>query len=132
VQAFQSLPSFSRKSSLRSWLYGIARHRCLDALESRQRATRRQAPEAEAEGIADPAAGTEGAYAGAQLAQILQDCLKGLTPQVRTAILLRFQEDFSYEDMTRICQEKAPTLQARVARALPVLRRCLEAKGATP
>ena len=32
----------------------------------------------------------------------------------------------SFEEMAEICHEAAGTLQARVARALPVLRRALE------
>jgi RNA polymerase sigma-70 factor (ECF subfamily) len=42
------------------------------------------------------------------------------------AVLLRYQEGFSFEEMGRICRERPGTLQQRVARALPVLRACIE------
>jgi len=48
------------------------------------------------------------------------------------AVLLRFQEGLPYEEMGRMCREKPATLQARVTRALPLLRRCLEGKGIEP
>jgi DNA-directed RNA polymerase specialized sigma24 family protein len=41
-------------------------------------------------------------------------------------VLLRFQQGLSFEEMSAICREKPGTLQARVARALPVLRDCIE------
>ena len=55
--------------------------------------------------------------------------LEKLEPHVRIAVVLRYQEGFSYEQMAQICHEKPATLQARVARAMPLLRRCLENKG---
>ena len=47
-------------------------------------------------------------------------------------VLLRFRDGLSYPEMARACGERAPTLQARVARAMPALRRCLESEGYTP
>ena len=48
-------------------------------------------------------------------------------------MLLRYRDGFQYEEIARIhregagiAEEKPGTLQQRVARALPVLRKCLE------
>ena len=46
----------------------------------------------------------------------------------RTAVLLRYQQGFSYEEMAAICHEKAGTLQARVSRALRRLREMMESR----
>ena len=37
IQAYEGLARFGRRSSLRTWLFGIARHRCLDLLKSNRR-----------------------------------------------------------------------------------------------
>lgn len=50
----------------------------------------------------------------------------------RDALLLRFQQDMSFEEMAEICAEKPGTLQARVARALPQLRERIEILLADP
>jgi RNA polymerase sigma factor (sigma-70 family) len=132
VQAYEALERFSRRSTLRTWLYGIARHRCLDALKARRRHRARfEAPGELPEPPQEVATPEEQAASGDR-ARALERCLAGLAPKVRSAVVLRFQEGFSYGEMAALCRERAPTLQARVARALPALRRCLEQMGLAP
>lgn len=132
VQAFDALPGFRRGSTFRTWLYGIARHRCLDAAKIRRRRERRfhltdRLPEAPS-----PAPGPEERLSGHRRKGALAECLARLAPRVRDSVLLRFQQELSYVEMSALAGERAPTLQARVVRALPALRRCLEEKGVTP
>jgi DNA-directed RNA polymerase specialized sigma24 family protein len=42
---------------------------------------------------------------------------------------MRFQHELSYAEMARLSGVKSGTLHAQVKRALPVLCRCLKAKG---
>jgi RNA polymerase sigma-70 factor (ECF subfamily) len=132
VQAYEGLAGFSRRSSLRTWLFGIARHRCLDLLKIDRRRRRRFARLTEAEDHAAPGPGAERRLEQSTLAESLASCLRELAPRIRAAILLRLQQGLSYQEMARLSGERAPTLQARVARALPLLRRCLEHRGLVP
>jgi RNA polymerase sigma factor (sigma-70 family) len=127
VEAFRDLERFRGQSSLRTWLYSIARHRCLDAVKGRRRYTNRFKNEAGDE-FADPLPSAGERIDDVRLRDALGACLDELGEHVRTAVLLRYQNDFSYEDMATVCREKAGTLQARVVRALPLLRRCIEAR----
>lgn len=132
VQAYEGFSRFERRSSLRTWLFGIARHRCLDAIKSaRRRGSRFEALDDLAEEAASDAEQEEHVLR-TKVSRILAGCLEQLKPPVRTAVLLRYREGFSYPEMARICEAQPATLQARVARALPGLRRCLEAQGVTP
>ena len=45
-------------------------------------------------------------------------------------VTLRYEEGLTYTAMEEICGERSGTLQARVARAIDQLRRCLQKKGA--
>src|SRR5262245_33628065 len=49
VDAFRDLPKFQGRSTLKSWLFGITRHRCQDATKTRKRWWQRYKNEAPAE-----------------------------------------------------------------------------------
>jgi RNA polymerase sigma factor (sigma-70 family) len=132
VQAWEDLPQFSGRSSLRTWLFGIAHHRCLDASKVRRRFWERFAPSAAPSELEDQSARPEEQLLRTAVERGLLQCLGTLAPATRTAVTLRFTEGFSYEEMSTICGEKANTLQARVARALPVIKRCMETRGLSP
>jgi RNA polymerase sigma factor (sigma-70 family) len=132
VQAHEGLARFARRSSLRTWLFGIARHRCLDLLKMHRRRHKRFGPIEEAPDFPEPARNAEDHLSERSVARVLESCLRGLAPRVRAAVLLRYQQGLSYPEIARLSNEKAPTLQVRVARALPLLRRCLEEKGVAP
>lgn len=132
IEAFEELGSFTLRSTFRSWLHSIAYHRCLDAMKSRRRSSLRFIVSDDPIDDTDPDPSTEDRLVARSMSEALEQCLTELPPLVRTAVLLRHQEGLTYEEMSRICKERPTTLQARVARALPLLRRSLDAKGITP
>jgi RNA polymerase sigma-70 factor (ECF subfamily) len=131
-QAYQDLHRFGSRSSFKTWLFGIARHRCLDALKAHRRRTTRFASLDDEPERSGPGHDQEAHVAGREMADALRGCLDVLSSPVRDALLLRYQAGMSYVEMESVCGERAPTLQARVARALPSLRRCLEQQGVRP
>lgn len=132
IQAYQDLSSFQRRSSVRSWLFGIARHRCLDLLKSRRRWYQRFQPLDELPRPPRVEGGEDERLIARGLAKALEECLRRLAPQVRAAVLLRHQQGFSYAEMAQALGKRAAALQMCVARALPVLRGCLQKQGQTP
>ncbi len=132
LQAFRDLASFEERSSLRTWLFGIARHRCLDALKADRRRGERflsgDDPDPSA-GAVDDAPSALDRLGQAELVAALGHCLDELTAETRMVLLMRFSEDMPYDDIARVCRASAETLRARVSRALPILRRCVEQKG---
>jgi RNA polymerase sigma-70 factor (ECF subfamily) len=130
MQAYEDMDTRTRAAAFRPWLYAIANHRCLDALKVSRRWSARFTLREELPDEADPGPSGEERMVARSLSEALEACLDKLGPHVRIAVLLRHQEGFTYEEMSRMCRERPATLQARVARALPLLRRCLEAKGA--
>lgn len=125
IQAHRDLPRFAQRSSIRTWLFAIARHRVLDAAKSRRRALA-HVDHDERTDVVDPRPNAGERIDDARLRQALTECLEELGEHVRTALLLRYQQGFSFEEMADVCREKAGTLEARVRRALPSLRACIE------
>lgn len=132
IQAFSDLPRFSRRSSLRTWLFSVARHRCLDASKIRQRSQQLFLHPGDLPDQPDGSESAEHRVQRGSVQRAIDACLNELTPATRAAVVLRYVQNFSYEEMAVACGEKAGTLQARVARSMPLLQQCLEAKGVTP
>jgi RNA polymerase sigma-70 factor (ECF subfamily) len=130
LAAYRDLGSFAGRSSVRTWLFGIARHRCLDALKADRRQSARFVSSDDVPEVADGAAVADQQMTRSELVAALEDCLDRLAPEVRMVLLLRFQEGFGYDDIVRITRASSEALRARVSRALPVLRRCIETRGA--
>ena len=129
LEAFRDLETFAERSALRTWLFGIARHRCLDALKAGQRRDGRFTSGDELPETADPAPSAAERLGQAELLTALGDCLDELVPETRMVLLMRFSENMPYDDIARVCRASVETMRARVSRALPVLRRCVEQKG---
>jgi RNA polymerase sigma-70 factor (ECF subfamily) len=126
IEAYRDLPKFAGRSTLRTWLFAIARYRVIDAAKVRVREEGRLG-EGDGADAPDPRASPGEQIDDLRLRAVLADCLGKLGDHVLAAVLLRYQQGFSFEEMSDIMREKAGTLQARVSRALPLLRECIEA-----
>ena len=125
LAAFRDLPSFRGRSTARTWLFAIARHRVLDAARARTRA-QAHINEAEPVDAPDPRPSAEQAIDDLRLREALIASLTELDDHARTAVLLRYQQGFTFEQMAEVCREAPATLRARVVRALPLLRARIE------
>jgi RNA polymerase sigma-70 factor (ECF subfamily) len=133
MQAFEDLSRLPPRSTLRGWLYGIARHRCLDACKGRRRWRKHfqltdALPEQTAAAVPDPA----DALDQTALQRALTHCLDKLDVELRMLIHMRYQDGLSYTELSGAFGAEPATLQARVTRAMPGLRRCVRGQGVTP
>lgn len=126
VAAYRDLRRFEGRSRIRSWLFGIARHRCLDAAKAQRRWNRRYKQEPPSQQIAD--CDPDRDIDRLQLAALVAACLQKLAPAALEAIVLRFHQELSYTEVADLVGDRAGTVQQRVARALPLLRRCIDAQ----
>ena len=127
IQAHRDLDRFAARSTLRTWLFAIARHRVLDAAKSRRRA-QAHIEEDDTADTPDPSPPPGERLDEARLQQAMIDCLRKLGEHARGTLVLRYQQGLTFDELGAVFGEKPGTLQARVMRALPVLRACIEAK----
>src|SRR5688572_28521490 len=121
LKAFEGLDRFEGRSSLKTWLFGIAHHRCLDALKQRRRREKRLDSLEAVQHVADPSVGVEHMAVARERRVALDACLRQLPARIREVVLLRFNLGLSYPEIAAICNKRAPAMQASVTRALPWL-----------
>jgi len=131
-EAYRDLDRFEGRASVRTWLVGIARHRCLDTLKRIGRLRKRIESDEEAVlAHADPDAGPGERLDRARLLAALERCIERLPDHMRAALLERLATGATYEELADALGATANTLQARVARAYKHLKQCLEKQGWT-
>lgn len=110
LRAFRSLPGFAGRSSVRTWLLGIARRTCADHLRAvvrRRRLDARLAAQAWTEGPHPDPAHRLGAA----------DLLARLSDERRTAFVLTQVLGLSYQEAADVEDVPVGTIRSRVARA---------------
>ena len=110
---------FHGDSHLAGWLFGILRNAWIDECRSRQRREPLLAPQELAEGVSDPAAGSQ-----AELICV-QDALFHLPEEQRLAVSLVLIEGFSYKEAAHIMNVPIGTLTSRLARGREALQEIL-------
>lgn len=132
LEAHRDLRSFDGRATFKTWLLAIANHRALDVVRKLRREQKRTAAGALLPALADDTAVDPRLGLDApRIARALEECMQLLSEEVRGTVLLRYRHELSYEEMARSSGDRSGTLHARVARAMPVLRECLEGKGIT-
>jgi RNA polymerase sigma-70 factor (ECF subfamily) len=127
LEAFQGFDGFEARSTLWSWLCGIAYHRCLDELRRLRRASA-----ADDLAVLDDLAGHPDLMMDADRAakrRALEQCLGTLSVLMRTQLLMRCLLGLTHTEIGEIVGAPHSTVQVRISRALPRLRQCLRGEG---
>ena len=141
LAALSSEARFEGRSNLRTWLTGILKHKCIDALRRARRESPLAGDDAEAAGAdfealfderehwREPPAGwddPDGALHQKQFLQALEACLAGLPARTAQVFMLREHAGF---ETAEICKELGITSShcwVLLYRARMALRLCLE------
>jgi RNA polymerase sigma-70 factor, ECF subfamily len=118
-KAFRGLPRFRFRSGLFTWLYRIARNECRNHLR------KRRLPVVPLEDILGSRYEADTARAADGGAWTRADTVKGAVMQLpfrmREVIVLKYQEDLSYDEMSRVLGCPPGTVASRLNRALAEL-----------
>ena len=121
LEAYRDLETYARRASVASWLFGIARHRCLDAVKAKRRWSTRFTSDDTAE-CADDHPAPDRQIDRGRVLHALRACVARLAPASRQAVLLRYRDELSYHEVAAIVGDSPSTVEQRVRRALPKLR----------
>ncbi len=112
LRALRSLPSFTGRSSARTWLLSIARRVVVDQIRNNQRRPR-TSPGVDLEGLLD----ARGGAARFEDVVEIRMLLDGLTADRRDALVLTQVLGLSYAEAAEVCGCPVGTVRSRVARA---------------
>jgi RNA polymerase sigma factor (sigma-70 family) len=114
-------------TSLVAWLHVVARRTAVDAI---RRESRRRANESSAALFAGgDADAVENDPPWIEIESLLDEAVESLNPTDRTAILLRFFEDRSFQEVANVLGSTDDAAQKRVSRALERIRQYLSRRG---
>ena len=123
---------FDGRSRFEPWLFSIARNLAIDHLRRRSARESRGQVDAGDAVLDAPAPEDDSPFASAarsEDAAHVAVAMKCLAPIYREALLLRFQEDLSLEEIGAVVRAPVATVASRIRRGLAILRAHLEGAG---
>jgi RNA polymerase sigma-70 factor (ECF subfamily) len=127
LDAFQGIDKFQGRGTLWSWLCGIAYHRSLDEVRQKRRVALTEQIDVLEGLLEEPDPAMDPDLPAKRRA--LEHCLGKLTVEMRAQVMMRCFLDMSYLDIAEVVGDAHSTIQVRISRILPRLRRCLAEKG---
>lgn len=124
VQVWRSAATYGGRSRVRTWLFGVAHHKTIDALRRRRTAT------VTLDDVLSAASAAEGPEALALRAadtRRLEVALATLSPEHRAVLELTFIEGFSQKEIAEIVNAPVATVKTRTFYAKQRLRDALAA-----
>ncbi|HEV3334361.1 MAG TPA: sigma-70 family RNA polymerase sigma factor [Bryobacteraceae bacterium] len=129
LKLMTTIHQFRGEAEFSTWLYRLVVNACLDAARSRK-------PDfslhdrARMETLAAPGSQEED-YARAQLASSVRAAVSALPPKFRIAVLLRYFDDLSYDQMAKALNCSMGTVASRLSRGHKILAERMKAVRGT-
>lgn len=123
MRVLERAGQYNGSSRFEPWLFSIARNLAIDHLRRRQNAA------ASDEVLELPAPELHSPFAAAaksEDARRIAGALEALEPIYREALLLRFQEEMSLQEIAEVAGAPVSTISSRIHRGLSILRARLE------
>jgi len=117
-----------------SWLFKITSNLCIDTIRKRRINTLPMDQPVQSEGgeyarqYESPGDDPERVFAKSEKMKQLWDAIENLPPHYRVMILLRHQQDLSYEEIAETLEVPLGTVKARIHRAREMLKTRLAGK----
>jgi RNA polymerase sigma factor (sigma-70 family) len=128
LKVFRSLGTFDRRANFQTWLISVSRNLCIDRYRSGRRDREVFAREVDAATVQAESTGPS-PQARAETRDriaLLREALRGLSPALRTAVLLRDIHELSYQEIAARLGIAEGTVKSRINRARAELARQIE------
>jgi RNA polymerase sigma-70 factor (ECF subfamily) len=135
IRAFRNLRQFDPRKRFFTWLYTIGLNLIRNHLKkqgremSRENAARDMAAQNPSEGAMQRGPRAEQDLIQAQAIGRLDACLQQLPADLREAVVLRFYQDLSFEEIATISDASVSAVKMRVYRGLEQLKQLMDKQG---
>lgn len=126
LKVFQSAGSFRGQSSFRTWLYAIALNLVRD--DARRRKRKGESLFSDLGGGAEDMSPVDDGMLGRTDAIALWQAVDRLPDQHRTAVILRFRADLTYEEISEVTGVSSGTAKSWIHYALKALRKSVDSE----
>jgi len=134
IKAFNALGSYNRQFAFSTWLYKIAYNNSIDAIRKKKLRTqpldkpiRTRDGEVQQQ-IGSDAPSPEHDYLYEERVRLIRDYIDSLPEAYRVVIVMRHQEERSYEEIGELLDIPLGTVKARLFRAREMLKKKLESE----
>lgn len=127
LRAYRALPTFRQGSPFSPWLFRIAVNVCLNYL--RQRRERPADIVDMEEHLGDGSVGVPEMVEQRETQEVVQKAILRLPEHYRAVILLRHQQDLTYEEMAQVLDMPLGTVKTHLFRAREKLKEILQRTG---
>ena len=135
VRVFKALDRYDPSRPFQAWLFTITSRLCIDHIRRRRMKmvplvrTEPGSEEEQTVELEDPGLGPEELTARAEEEHGVRGLIDSLPPHYRIVVLLRHQQDLSYEEISEILHLPLGTVKARIHRARALLKQRLEGES---
>ena len=126
IEVWKSARKFEHRSSVSTWIIGITRHRCLNAIRGKKITTVEldSAPE-----VADASASCEQGQDRETVNKVIRKQMQRLSPEHRDVLELTFFHGYTYREIAEIAGCPENTVKTRMFHAKKQLEPLLRAVG---
>ncbi len=134
MKAFKALPSFNEKYAFSTWLYKIAINNCIDHLRKKKlRTFSIDKPVSAKDGemrrdFPDTSFSPDKNILSNEKSRLIREAIDQLPENYKIVIVLRHNEEKSYEEIAQILNIPLGTVKARIFRAREMLKKKLKDK----
>jgi len=126
IKLFTSLHQFKYESEFSTWFYRLSINTCLDYIRREKRRTTGNTRNIEMDSIADTVTEpVDSLVMRKQITKDIEDAIQSLSPKIRSVMVLRLIDGFSYEEISRILNCSVGTVSSRLNRGYKTLGKAL-------
>lgn len=130
IKIWRNLKKFDQQKSFKTWIFAIAKNASIDWLKKKKTVPfssfeNREGKNALVESLVDPAPLPNEILERAGVVEILNLAIERLSPQYRMVLFLRYNDHFTFREISESLEEPLNTVKSRHRRALILLRKYL-------